>query len=279
MMITPNRADGHRYGYFYEVDRAVDYVSYAFVEKFVLSCYADDDYGSPILPHRELLAAPDERIKEIHLSDGSRGIDFLKGGVLEKAICVCRFEQFSTYFHTMPVWLITDDFLRSVARSGCSKVDLSRVTLRSPSDANFLVTDDGILDYCFSSDLGALGSRERTLWINGGMSIGPAFVKKCVEAHFASSVTTKMELESHKSSPPYNVSGFLEHLAEYAAYRLDVSESETRYDFTDRDGTMRLLIQFRVVDPLAFPNSRLLVRRGHKDDEEFFLRGYAFHAP
>ncbi|KAH7702546.1 hypothetical protein AAVH_30296, partial [Aphelenchoides avenae] len=95
-------------------------------------------------------------------------------------------------------------------------------------------------------------------------------------AHFASRVTAKMELELHKSSPPYDLSGFPEHLAEYAAYRLDVSENETHYDFTDHGDNMRLLIRLRIFEPTAFPTSRLLVRRGNKDDEEFFLRDYAF---
>ncbi|KAH7725654.1 hypothetical protein AAVH_06836 [Aphelenchoides avenae] len=276
MMIIPNRADGHRLGSFYDVDSAVGYVSYAFVEKLVLSCYAREDYYLPILPSRELLAAPDEHIKKIHVSGGCGNVDFLQGGVLQEAICVCRFEQFSVNSHDMPDSLISDDFLRRLGRAGCTKVDLSKLMFVSPISGNFAATDDGILDYCFSSDLGALGSRERSLWIAAGVSISPTFVKKCIQAHFASRVTSKMELELHKSDPPYDVSGFLEDLAEYAAYCLDVSENETRYDFTDHGDNMRLLIRLRIVEPLAFPNSRLLVRRGHKDDEEFFLQGYAF---
>lgn len=63
-----------------------------------------------------------------------------------------------------------------------------------------------------------------------------------LQAHFESPVTTNMELELHKSVPGYDVSGFLEHLAEYAAYRQDVSENDIRYDIPDQVDAMQLLV-------------------------------------
>ncbi|KAH7716545.1 hypothetical protein AAVH_16041, partial [Aphelenchoides avenae] len=220
-------------------------------------------------------------MEKIHIAGGV--VNFRQAGLLDEVISACRFEQFSIKCLYMPDWQINDDFLRRLGRVGCSKVDLSKLMSVSPafSNADFVATDDGILDYCFSPDLGALGSRERTLWVHAGVSIGPTFFKKCIQAHFESHVTAQMELELHKGDTArYDVSGFLEHLAEYAAHRLDDFEDSGStlvcYDIPDRGDGVRLLIKFRFSDDFPFHHSRLLVRRGHKDDEAFFLRPFAF---
>ncbi|KAH7702841.1 hypothetical protein AAVH_29997 [Aphelenchoides avenae] len=255
------------------LDGAAGYLSYAYIEKFYISCYSGGD--PPILPRRELLKAPDQHIVKIHIA--GTDVDFCQAGVLEEAICICRFEQFSVYSHDMPDWQISDDFLRRLGQVGCAKVDLSELMFVSPTNGNYVVTDDGILDYCFSSDLGDLASRERTLWINARVSIGPTFVKKCIEAHFESCVTANMELELHNADPAgYDASVFLEDLAEYAACRLNESETEIRYDIPGHADGMRLLIKIRVMHDPWGPRSALLVRRGPRNDEAFFHRGFAF---
>lgn len=56
----------------------------------------------------------------------------------------------------------------------------------APLTANdkYAVTDRGILDYCFSLDLGALKDRGRTLY--GTLaSITPALAGKCIQVGFA----------------------------------------------------------------------------------------------
>lgn len=80
------------------LDGAAGYLSYAYIEKFYISCYSGGD--PPILPRRELLKAPDQHIVKIHIA--GTDVDFCQAGVLEEAICICRFEQFSVYSHDMP---------------------------------------------------------------------------------------------------------------------------------------------------------------------------------
>lgn len=83
-----------------DVDRAVGYVSYAFIEGLVIFCRKVDDGSLPILPPREFLTAPDQHIKEICVSGGN--MDFGRPGVLEETICGRRFEEFRVHASSMP---------------------------------------------------------------------------------------------------------------------------------------------------------------------------------
>lgn len=80
-------------------------------------------------------------------------------------------------------WQVSDDVLHRLCYTGCVLVDFAG---NAPLTANdkYAVTDEGILDYCFSSDLGAMQDGARTLSVTEA-SITPALAKKCIQVGFA----------------------------------------------------------------------------------------------
>lgn len=66
--------------------------------------------------------------------------------------------------------------------AGCCLVDFAG-NAPLTEDELYAVTDEGILSYCFSSDLGAMKDRGRTLSVTDA-SITPALAKKCIQVDF-----------------------------------------------------------------------------------------------
>ncbi|KAH7693815.1 hypothetical protein AAVH_39145, partial [Aphelenchoides avenae] len=128
-------------------------------------------------PSPLLLTADEERIKSLSFER----CNFSMGGrkALEETLSRCIFAQLFIECSKLPGWQLNDDFLHALCLSGCVLVDFA-CNAPITGDEKFAVTDEGILDYCFSSDVGARKDRARTLYVTRD-SITPALAKKCVQ--------------------------------------------------------------------------------------------------
>ncbi|KAH7687827.1 hypothetical protein AAVH_40620, partial [Aphelenchoides avenae] len=155
-------------------------------------------------------------------------------------------------------WQLNDDRLRDLCRVGCHLVDFAGTAPLS-DDEKYAVTDEGILDYCFSSDLGALKDRGRYLAVTEA-STTPALLKKCIQASKESKVTGRVRLVMHHLEDEYIIG---EHMVEFGNNLIRNRKNIVEYDFPDQGNGMRLKIEF----VRHWSGTRMELRHASKDVE------------
>ncbi|KAH7724333.1 hypothetical protein AAVH_08221 [Aphelenchoides avenae] len=235
------------------ISMARRYLTSAFIRVLVVS---DHDAA---LPNRQLLTAYEEHISCLSFERCNFKIG--AGNALEKTVCGCRFRELSVKGVKIEGWQLNNHVLRKIARAGGALVDFDG---NLPGGEKYAATDEGILDYCFSSDLGALKDRGRSLSLEVA-SITPALVQKCIQASAKSKVTGRVELTISNVEDEYVRGG---PLAQFRDNLFQVSPRWLVYGFTDEGNGTRLQIDFTRESPRA--HWRLDMRHGNKDDKDFF---------
>ncbi|KAH7707038.1 hypothetical protein AAVH_25736 [Aphelenchoides avenae] len=214
------------------VQKAAAYLSSCFVRHFRV-----EDYKRT-LPRNAVIAAP-PLIHDLEI----RGCDFDKGeeDTLSATLTGSTFQGLSLVVNSIPAWQIDDKRLESLRRRGCSEIWL--FNRLHGDESKYEVTEEGILNYCFTSDDDLPVPSGRRLGINCS-TITPVFFKKLVEASKNSRLTCDVELR-------------LQHLR-FDVSNLDVGvlpsrcqeahEQHVRYNFADHGNGRRLLMHFESWD-------------------------------
>ncbi|KAH7714422.1 hypothetical protein AAVH_18241 [Aphelenchoides avenae] len=239
------------------IDKARRYLTSSFVRILDVK----DHYKR--LPNPQLLTAREVRIGSLSFErcNFKTGTD----NALEQTLLGSRFSQLYVANSKLPGWQVNDDLLHKLCCAGCVLVDLG-----ANAYPECAVTDAGILEYCFSSDLGALKDRGRTLFMSMP-SITPALPAKCIQASLESKVTGRVELGIHKNDYEHV---FSDCLAAFGENLVDTATNgagcQSRiYEFLDGNG-MRLQIHFKLIHS----HWSMEMRRANKDDEDFFISAW-----
>ncbi|KAH7708465.1 hypothetical protein AAVH_24289 [Aphelenchoides avenae] len=212
------------------------------------------------LPKPQLLTAQEKLIK--YLSFERCNFNVGEDNALEKTLFGCCFGQLFIQTSKLPGWQLNDALLYKICYSGCALMDFSG---NAPLTANekYAVTNEGILDYCFSSDVGIMKARGRTLAVTEA-SITPALAKKCIQASMESKVTGRVQLVITNLRFEHLLSA---DLAEFDENLVDASAHFCQFDFPDNGNGARLQIKFSR-GPQGY--WMLQMRRGNKDDKALF---------
>ncbi|KAH7724335.1 hypothetical protein AAVH_08223 [Aphelenchoides avenae] len=192
--------------------------------------------------------------------------NFNVGGTnaLEETLLGCRFPELFIESSKLPGGQLNDGILHKIGHAGCALVDFAD-NAPLTEDEKYAVTDEGILDYCFSSDLGALKDHGRALYVTDA-SVTPALAKKCIQASVESKVTGRVELAiTNLKIEHVLIADVL--LLEFDENLLGKSQQHLEYDFPDQGNGARLQLRF-TRGPHGY--WMLEMRRGNKDDKAFF---------
>lgn len=213
------------------------------------------------LPNRRLLSAHEQHITRLELFRCNFNVG--GGNALEKTLSGCRFGELVDHGTSkFQGWQLNDELLHKLCCDGCALVDFNQNTV-----GRYAVTDEGILDYCFSSDLGAMKDRGRTLLLEDA-SVTPELPEKCIQASVESKVTGRVKLEISDLDDEYFADDHF--LAAHVENLVHRSERYIRYDFPDQGNGARLLIEFDHRDWACSPDWTMLLRHGNVDDDAFF---------
>ncbi|KAH7715412.1 hypothetical protein AAVH_17184 [Aphelenchoides avenae] len=233
------------------IDMARRYLTYTYIGILVVS---DHDIA---LPNPQLLTAHEEHISCLSFERCNFTIG--EGNALDKTLFGCRIGQLFIETSKLPGWQVNDEFLHKTCYAGCCLVDFAG-NAPLTEDELYAVTDEGILSYCFSSDLGAMKDRGRTLSVTDA-SITPALAKKCIQASLETKVTGRIKLAVTNIEDLLMLNGLDDNLV-----GISIDGNMRRYDFPHQGNGKRLQIEF-VWDDWYWT---MRMRRGNKDDKAFF---------
>ncbi|KAH7702430.1 hypothetical protein AAVH_30418, partial [Aphelenchoides avenae] len=250
------------------IDMARRYLTSTFIRIFVVS---DHDVA---MPNPQLFTAHEERINRIlfercnfnrRVRSDARASEML---VVARDDCGRLFTKNSNF----PGSQVTDGLLHILCCAGCELVDFARTYTRG----KYLVTDESILEYCFSSDLGAMKDRGHTLSLQDAASVTPELPEKCIKASLDSKVTGRVKLSVAKKDYEGTLMNSLDAFSDsFVNYVVDDDNDDTlsfthtlRYDFPDQGTGMRL--QIEMARDSLYGYWTMQMRRGNKDDKAFF---------
>ncbi|KAH7712449.1 hypothetical protein AAVH_20221 [Aphelenchoides avenae] len=239
-----------------DAEKAAAYLASCFVSDFNVYGYEN------VLPKNAIVAAP-ALIHELEL-----GCNFGIGewDTLGETLNGSTFRCLSLKRSTVPGSLADQRRATGVASTPRLQQACARTEEPYGDTENFIVTEEGILAYCFTYGDGLPMAERRTLRFTSA-TITPAFFKKVVEASKNSQLACDVELcvgqlrfdvgNLSIGVPPTRSQPDDDFVTLYAI----------RYDIADHGNGMRLLIRFRSEDGEEW---RVAVRHGKKEHEEFF---------
>ncbi|KAH7704191.1 hypothetical protein AAVH_28624 [Aphelenchoides avenae] len=235
-----------------DVQKAAAYLSSCFVRTFLVYEH------TKTLPRNAVIAAP-PLIHDLEI----RSCDFDKGQVdtLIATLSGSTFRGLRLDACSIPAWQIDDKGLASLRRRGCNEIRLFNGNV-----PKYEATEEGILNYCFTSDDNLPVPERRCLQI-ACANITPVFVKKLVEASKNSRLTCDVKLSLvhlRFDVSNLNVGVLPSRSQEYGRFGDSVIH-HVHYTFADHGNG----IHFESCDGEEW---EAVVRHGKKDREELFKR-------
>lgn len=241
--------------------KAVSYLSSCFVSDFSV-------YGRHRAFLKNAIIAAPALIDKL----GFQHCDFNRGeaDALSETLNGSTFRGLALISSNVPVWQIGDKRLESLRLRGCTAFHVFSNPMEPDDHDRFEVTEEGILDYCFTQDDDLPLSVGRALRVPCA-TMTPAFFSKVVEASKNSPLTCDVVLSlEHLRFDVGNLDlGVLvlpKRSQEYDRVAM-ARMHNIRYDIADHGNGIRLLIHFKSEHGETW---EAVVRHGKKEHRELF---------
>ncbi|KAH7673124.1 hypothetical protein AAVH_42397, partial [Aphelenchoides avenae] len=224
---------------------------------YLSSCYVCDFnvyWHRQALPRSEIIAAPALiRQLDFRYCNFDKDKKDVKKDSLGETLGGSTFRCLAIFSSSIPGWQIDDTRLELLRLNGCNEIHLCQ-----DSTTQFKVTEEGILSYCFTLDVGLPVPESRFLrltWTKASKNSQlTCDVELCVEHLHVANLDANVGVQPSRSR-------------EYDRMA-DANLTNVRYNIDDHGNGIRLLLHFKSADSKEW---EVVARHGKKEHDEFFV--------